>query len=252
MLSFENNHNSGIVFSKKGSDRQSFRVNVDHSLSDKIKISSSTNITETVLDYPGEGAASAFYDLLFMNPDVNLDMEAPLSDTTFLKEYFYKPDNWSISGNPKHALYHQKQKTKRSSVLQNLTANATIFNWLIADVDYSLEKRNSDLSWLMPVGYMSSTEQQRNGFFAKQSTNGLNQTFSSTLNLNQKFGDFVTKGKMSYMFEKSEESISWGAGDSLLASGVQTLSAVTERIRVSSGNYTTIAKKLFWNSRYGL
>ena len=242
MLSFENNHNSGIVFSKRGSNRQSIRVNIDHMLNEKIKISSSTNIIDTKLDQPNEGSASAFYDLLFMNPDINLDADAPLSDSTFLKEYYIKPDNWSISGNPKHALFHEKIKTKKFSVLQNFNASLNLLKWLVANIDYSLEKRNNEFTLFMPVGYMSPDEKKRNGSFGKQNGNGLSQTFSSTINVNKTLGEFTTKGKLSYIFEKSEESSSFGIGDSLLTTGIRTLNAVTERIKVSSSEFATKAK----------
>lgn len=236
MLSFENNHNSGIVFNKKGSDRQSFRANIDHMLSDKIKISSSTSVGTNNLDYPGEGASSAFYDLLFMNPDVNLDMDAPLSDTTYLTKYFYKPDNWSLSGNPKHVLYYEQQNIKKYSVLQNINANVTLLKWLVAEADYSLERKNDTYTGILPVGYKGSQDEKKeNGSIIKQSSNSLNQTFAATLNLNQKFGDLVTKGKLSYLFENSQASAMLAGGDSLLASGINTLDAVTIRKVMSSG-----------------
>lgn len=250
LLSFENYHNSGIVFNKKGINRQNFRANIDHKISEKIKISSTTLITDTKLDLPngGEsennsgGPSSAFYDALFLNPDVNLNMNAPSSDTTLLTKYYIKPDNWTISGNPKHSLFYEERNTTRRSVIQNLNSNITIFKWLIFDLAYNAEKRDIQFTQYIPVGYMGASGTLKDGAELKQNKSGLSQNYKSTLNYNKLFGEFTLKGKLDYTFEKSEENWFWALGNTFLASGIRSMSALAKPTSIGSYEYKTIAK----------
>jgi TonB-linked SusC/RagA family outer membrane protein len=249
LLSFENNKNSGIVFNKNGSARQNIRINIDHKINDKIKLSASSLYAQTKIDMPtlsNESSIAAFYDALFMNPDVDLNMSSPKSDTTILPNYFYKPDNWAISGNPKHTLYYEKIDKTRTSILLNLNASVNIFKWLVFDAEYSMEKRDMKLTRYVPVGFMTSfNENEKNGSMQEQTNDGLSQTFQTTFNLNGKFGDLVTKGKISYLFEKKEDVVFYSGGDSLLSSGVQTLSAISKNITIGSKNEIIKAKNYF-------
>jgi TonB-linked SusC/RagA family outer membrane protein len=261
MFSFENNNNAGIVFNKKGQQRQSFRVNADQKISNRLNFSGNLAYTKTKNDLAGgewllsggevvengnENTASAFSDALFMNPDVNLNMNAPLSDSTILKKYFIKPDNWSISGNPKHTLYYESRKVEKNNVLLSLNGNYTVLNWLILDMDYGMEYRSSEYSRYVPVGFQGSAlEYEKNGAGRFQQRNGLSQTFQTTLNFNKSFGELVTKAKLSYLFEKSYEKVAFAAGDSILAAGVTSLSALSKNITIGSNYVEELAKNYF-------
>jgi TonB-linked SusC/RagA family outer membrane protein len=164
LLSFENNHNSGIVFNKKGSDRQNFRCNADLKITDNLKLTASSLLAQTTLDLPnggetesdGGGTSSIFYDVLFMNPDINLNMNAP--DTMQLKKYYIKPDQWALGANPKHALYYEKRTTERTSLMQNYSLNYNILKGIDLDASYSFERRNIDVSRRDPPGYLGEME----------------------------------------------------------------------------------------------
>lgn len=261
LFSFENNDNAGIVFNKKGQQRQNFRMNADLTLIEKLKISGSLAYTKTQNDLAGgewvlnngevvengsENALSAFSDALFMNPDVNLNMDAPASDSTILKKYFIKPDNWAISGNPKHTLYYETRTAKKNNVLLSFNANYPLLNWLLLDVDYGMENRNTEYTRYVPVGFQGSArENEKNGSQRFQQRNGLSQTFQTTLNLNKSFGQWVTKGKLSYLFEKSYEKVAFATGDSILASGITSLSALGKNISIGSNYVEERARNYF-------
>jgi len=261
MVSFENNQNSGIVFNKTGSNRNNLRLNIDHKISQKLRFSASMSYTRTKVDPAGgewllsngevvewgnENTVSAFSDVLFMNPDVNLDMDAPDADSVILKKYYIKPDNWAIAGNPKHTLYYEKRSVDRKGILTSFNANYDIFNWLTFNTIYGIENLNSVYSRYVPVGFMgSANENEKNGSMRKQTRNSANYNFQSTLNFNKAFGDFTTRAKLSYQFEKSEEEVIFANGDSLLASGVTSLSALAKRITIGSSYEKIISKNYY-------
>ncbi len=261
LFSFENNQNSGIVFNKKGTSRQNFRINVDQKVFEKLKFSGSLAYARSKADLAGgewrltngevietgnENVVSAFSDALFMNPDVNLDMDAPASDSTILRKYFIKPDNWAISGNPKHKLYYEERTVDRKNILLSLNASVNLTSWLIFDADYGLEDRTSNYMRYVPVGFMGSdNENEKNGSIRLQDREGLSQSFQTTFNLNKSFGDLVTKGKISYLFEKRYEKVSFNSGDSLLAVGVRSTSALGKNLSMGSNVVKELAKNYF-------
>ncbi len=251
MASFENNHNSGIVFSKKGLDKQNFRFNIDCNVYSNVKLSTSTFISQTQLDLPnggetvndGGGASSAFSDVLFMNPDVNLNMNAP--DTMLLKKYYFKPDNWALAGNPKHSLYYDQRTTDRDEIMQNISVKYNMLKWMEADADYSFEKTYISYTDFDSVGYMGNGGSEQNGFEERESGGSLSQTIQTTLNINQIFGNFTTKAKFCYLLENYSSDPFYASGLDFASSGVSALNAITGNKTLGSQYIKTIAENYF-------
>ena len=242
--SFENNNNSGIVFNSTGSSRQNYRINVDHKISDKLKISGSYLMTQNEIDKPNdEGSGSPFFNVLHMSPDVNLNMNSP--DTMVLKKYYYKPDQWSNGENPKHQLFYEQSTQKRNENLLNFSANWTVASWLNFDGSYSMEKQNVDELLIKPIGYQMDNLQDVNGYEAKSSSEYSSQTAQFTANLQRKFGELVTKAKLSYLFEKYLTDGMVASGNDMLASGLTTLSNVTNSLSMNSAETEILAKNYF-------
>ena len=240
--SFENNYNSGIIWNSKGSSRQNFRINVDHKLTDDFKISTSTLITQNVIDKPGMGGEnSPFFSLLSMSPDVNLNLKSP--DSLELKDYYYKPDAWGNGENPKHQLYYESSSQKRNDILQNITANWKPANWINFDADYSLEKFNSSTIFTRVKGYQSRSNIGV-GSESRSASSYTSQSVKLTSNLQQKIGDLVAKGKLSYIYEKYEDELLYAGGSEMLASGITDLANLKNKasFTIASPTTKTIAK----------
>jgi TonB-linked SusC/RagA family outer membrane protein len=251
LSSFENSHNTGIVFGKNGSYRQNFRINIDQKLYEKLKLTVSSLVTQTQLDLPngGEtesdagGVVSAFADVLYMNPDIDLNMTPP--DSMILKKYFYKPDKWALGINPKHSLYWEQRKTNRNSVMQNYALNYKALKWLELDANYSFERRRVTYSVYDPVGYMGNSGAYYDGYVQKESYNSLSQTVQTTVNINKIFGDLTTKAKLSYLFEKVESDDLFASADNFSASGITDMQTATGIKTNSSPQMKTVAKDFF-------
>ncbi len=256
--SFENNRNQGIVWSTDGSNRQNFRFNIDHNLTDKIKISTSTLITKMKIDLPeareateyggdeayGGGQGTAFFNMLFMEPDVNLDMDSPNND--ILSKYYYLPNPWSQEiENPKHALYYEKRELNRRGVVQNITGTYKMFDWGNFEASYSFDRRDNDFTRIRPKGYMEQAKAFIKGQIFKSDYTGLSQTFQGTFNVNKQFGIVLAKGKLSYLYENRLEKGFSVTGNDLVASNVTSLDAVTGTKSISSYQYQEIARNYF-------
>lgn len=249
-FSFDNSHNSGIVFNTKGSDRLNYKINVDLKPVDNIKITSSTLLTQTNVDMPSSddpeseagGSSSPFFNALLLSPDVDLNMDAP--QTSELRKYYYKPDPWSIGENPKHALFYDKRKHERRGIIQNFSSNLRLTDWVNFDVDYSFEKENYDFEQYRPTGFQSSSGSSRGyGYRAAYSSNS--NSFQTTANMQTKFGDLVLKAKLSYLFEKTSAKYFNVSAVGMLAPGVTSMDNLTDITNTESNKVTIIAKNYF-------
>jgi len=251
-VSGENNRNTGIVFNTSGSSRQNFKINIDLKISDKIKITSSTLYTQNYIDMPSQtqgnedissgGQGSPFFSALFMSPDINLNLNPP--DSLILNKYYNQPDQWSNSENPKHALYYEKRTQQRNDILQNFSLNWTPASIINFDVSYSLEKQNANVSLLQPRGFQIEAT-QTDGYEYKETSDYLSQTIQFTSNLQKKFGDLVTKGKISYLFEELEQNYFYGSGSRMLANGITSMGNLSSSLLLSSAEAKTISKDYF-------
>jgi len=250
--SFENNYQEGIVFSTKGYNRQNIRVNVDHKLSDKFKISTSNLISQSYTDLAGAsnnatteeggGQGTAFFDVLFMSPDVNLDLPNVADGT----DYYVLPDQWSNDNdNPKYQLENVDRERKRNGVLSSFRADYYLADWVTLDAMYSYEKRNMNFTTVVPKGYLGGSESNIGGQLFKHSFKGVSQTFQSTANFNKKFGDITTKAKLSYQYEDYEWSSFEVTGNDLVTEGITTLDGVTGTKNISSEEAATRAKNIY-------
>jgi TonB-linked SusC/RagA family outer membrane protein len=249
LTSFENSHNSGIVFAKNGSYRQNFRVNVDQKLYENFKLSLSSLVSQTQLDLPNGGdditttggENSVFADVLLMNPDIDLNMNSPVPTRRNMEKYYYQPDKWGLGINPKYSLYYEKRSTKRNSIMQNYSMNYKTFRWLELNADYSFEKRYLNFTLYDPPGFMGSSGAFAGGVEEKTSYESLSQTFQTTANINRIFGNFTTKAKLNCMVENFESDQLSAQGVDFLTGGIKNLGGTKGKATILSHLEKTIA-----------
>jgi TonB-linked SusC/RagA family outer membrane protein len=239
--SFENNKNTGIVWNSKGSSRQNFRINVDHKITDNLKISTSTLITKNTVDKPGmSGSSSPFFNVLLMNPDVNLNLKAP--DDLILQKYYFRPDAYSNGENPKHQLFYESSTEQRNDILQNIIGNWKIANWINIDADYSFEKLNASYMSLREKGYLSGNDTSK-GSQSKIVVNALSESFKATANMQFKLGDLIAKSKLNYIYENFENEKLFASGNGMMGSNITNMANLDnkESFLIASPSSKTLA-----------
>ena len=257
MASFENNNQDGIIFSTEGYNRQNFRANIDHRLSKKLSFSASTFIMQSHTNYadassnlssdPGGGQGTVFFNVLMLNPDINFDLPNGIYDGVGLgQEYMIKPDQWSNEENPKYALRYAERDGYRKGVMANFAGKYYTTDWLVFDANYSMEWRNNDFFVVLPKGYLAKELANVDGVLFKESTGFTSQNAQITANLNRKFGDFTTRGKLSYLYELKEVKSMQVTGFGLAAANVTSLDAVTGDKLTSSYDRTEVAQNIFF------
>jgi len=257
-LSFENNKNEGIVWETKGSSRQNFRVNIDHNITDKLKLTSSTLFRVDKIDMPnareateyggdeayGGGQGSFIFNMLFMEPDVDLSQKSPLGYA--FEDYYYLPNPWSEEiENPKHALFYEQREMRRRGIVQNLSANYELTKWLSGTADYSFDRGFMYFDRVRPKGYQAERETYIDGQLYKFSNEYLGQTFTGSLNVYKQLGIVLAKAKVAYMYENVKEANFGVTGNGLAAAEITSLDGVTGSKNIESWEGQEIARNYF-------
>jgi len=251
--SFENSHNSGIVWNTDGSTRQNFRLNADHWMGDKISFSTSSFVAQTKVDVAdgrfldgwGGGQGSAFFDMLFFEPDIDLEMDAP--EGFLLPKYYIHPNHFQIdNGNPLHALYYQQRNLERKMLMQSFQGNYFATDWLNFNAAYSLERVNTKNQNYRPKGFNTS-QQVTDGGIYKYTREQLSQNISFTANLNKEFGELATRSKLSYLYESYKSDFFSVNASDLVVSRVTSLAAADgNKYHALDSEETTIRSRNFF------
>ncbi len=247
--SFENSNNSGIVWGTDGSERRNFRLNADHWFGDRLSFSSSTLIAQTSIDMAegrfltgwGGGQGSAFFNMLFFDPDTDLTMDAPEGEP--LPKYFALPNHWQDDNdNPLHALYYQDRDLNRRNILQSIQSNFYATDWLVFNGAYSYERYNNFNNTFRPKGF-NTGQQITDGRIYKSSSEGVSQTFSLTANMDRDFGELSVRSRLQYMYEDFQTDFFSINATNLVVGGVRTLNAITGDSKIISSSSTTVRSR---------
>jgi len=205
LIGYEYNRQEGVLFATDGYKRNNFRINVDHKITDKIKVSTSNLIVFTSEGNPGSN--SSFYNLLYVAPDI--DLYQLNSDST---PYKILPDTFSIAENPLYPLANRFRTAERTSLIGNVMLNYDVLNWLSFNAKYTYEYRHKFWNTYTPKGYLAGAGSTIGGALYKENYNQFNQNFQITANLNKQFNDFTAKLKLSYLYENSTYRDEWVLG----------------------------------------
>ncbi len=250
--SFENSANSGIVWNTEGNNRQNFRLNADHWFGENISLAMTSLVSQNRIDVAdgrftdgwGGGQGSAFFDMLFFDPDTDLEQDAP--DDYALTKYHIHPNHWQDdNGNPLHALYYQNQELLRRNVMQSFEGNWYATDWLSFNANYSLERFNNYRETYQPKGFSTSQIKNTDGRLFKSSYEGISNVVSFTANVDEDFGDLSVRAKASYMYESFESESFFVDASDLVVSRIQTLSAISGEKVVGSTSINTRSRNYF-------
>jgi TonB-linked SusC/RagA family outer membrane protein len=229
MISYERNHQEGIILETNGYTRNNLKLNLDHVVSKRIKISTSNLFLTTNSDNPGSNAT--FNDLLFIGPDVDLTQKNPDGS-----DYLIKPDPWSIAENPLYPLKYRERTSKQMSFIGNVRAFLDIVEGLTFNVKYTYEYRNKQWDTYTPKGYLADYPSYYLGSLYKEAYYEFDQSFQATLHYNKQIKDFTTKAKLSYLYENSDYNDFWVTGREFSVSDVPQLDW-TDPTKAALGSY---------------
>jgi TonB-linked SusC/RagA family outer membrane protein len=201
--SFENNNQQGIIQNTDGYNRQNFRLNIDHQVSDWLKISASNMFINTKTQYPGDGGG-IFFNIVLAEPDNNLLLNSPLDG----QPYYIRHNHWSNERNPLYSTYKNKRTDYTRRFISNYTANIKLASWIDVDLTKTIEIENYRYTnyspydtWTISGSLNPYGISYTKGSLYKYSSESNSQNAQVTINTRHRLGDLNIKTKLSYLDE---------------------------------------------------
>lgn len=247
LVSFENNVQSGLLFETSGYKRNSFRLNVDHKISPKLSVSASNLYVKSSTQDPGgdnKYNGGVFFNVLLYEPDVDFKYTNPDG-----QPYNFIANTWqSEQENPLYLLWKVEDNTVRNRILGTYSAKYNMTPWLNFEGKYAFEYSTADYSTYNP--YDTYTRSGTSPVYSKGSMSLSNSVLFSrnaqiTANFQKKIGDFNTRAKVSYLFEKLTYESDGTTGQDFGLGGVPTMDAIAGDISSTSYKDAVLAKNYF-------
>ncbi|MFO7828573.1 MAG: SusC/RagA family TonB-linked outer membrane protein, partial [Bacteroidales bacterium] len=251
MTSFENNNQGGLIDMVDGYQRQNFRMNLNHRLSDKFVITANNLYTKSSTTQPGGQNyfnGGIFFNLLLMQPDVNLYL-----DNEDGQPYQFIPDPWmATTENPLYNIWKLQNEEIRDRLISSFSGTYSPFEWVNIDAKYAFELQNTSYETYEPYDTYErggSGPQYSQGSIYEFGSRRFDETGQITANLQDMFGDFTVKAKLSYLYERRYYE-SFNASGSNFAFNIDRLAAfdnVADAEDITADNYTSeeVTKNFF-------
>ena len=168
------------------------------------------------------GGTGAFYDVLAMEPDVDLHRNNPDG-----QKYNYFPSQWNtLVSNPLYDLWKKESKSDKSRFLGSYDLNIRFTDWMSFKGSYSFESQDYRSTDYTPKGTYTGMQTdsdgnaiepiQSGGSISKYSSKIFNQNYRATLNFSQSWGELDFNGKLSYLYEDNHFENIGASGNNFL------------------------------------
>lgn len=248
--SFQQLSQGGVLEPVDPYKRQSSRMNFSVDLSEKMKVSFTSNYVKTDgfnISEQGQGA-NFFYSSLIVEPFINLKEKHP--DGYFSPVpagYTVQASNFS---NPLYVADYQTFKFRNERLLTGVNADYFVNDFLKFNISQTLDKNWGRFFNYTPNGFQTPTPSatQNDGAISESKSVSAAAISSLSMNYRRTFGDFNTSLTLKYLYENRQfESIA-GSGYDFLAEGVQNLeNTVRENQSIGSEYRKEVAKNYFAN-----
>lgn len=247
LVSFENSQEEGVMEFTEGYNRKNFRINVDHFISDKFKISASQLIGKSFTQAPGGQTSNGgiFFDVLFLLPDVDLFRANEENG----QPYDVNASHWNTNEeNPLYALTQIKREEDRTYMIGTYGAEWFAADWLTLDAKYSFDRRNTDYTSWTPKGMLQrggGSLVEDLGSLYKFGSATFSQTGQVTAHLNKQFGELTAKAKFSYLFEDLSYMSTGATGYDFSVANIPSMDAIVGTKSITSYREDITSENVF-------
>ncbi len=248
--SFNNQQNSGVISLLDGYSRQNIRLNIQHDISDQLTFKTSNMIMNSISDEAAQGSGSAFYNVLFQAPDVDLNG---------INDEDGSPFDWdasaasSLERNPLYRIANEERTRKRNRFLGSYALEYRPLDFLKIEGQYTIDRTNQQFERFIQKGYLSDDiSGVENGYlrrdidFNKYETASIKGTFTKDL------GDINLLVQGYYLYENIDNSNTEAIGRDFLYGGLKSLGnsvldpvSAVNRSSVDSYDYTIKSENIY-------
>ncbi len=228
-LSFENNIQKGAVKLTDGYTRQNFRINVDQQISKWFRVSASNMYINRESSTPSQ-SDGLFYNIARLEKDVDLFAPNPDGQPYYLRYNHFNDE----TTNPLYLLANRKVKNTSRRWLANYGGNIKLTSWADVDLTHTIENANTFSSTITPQNFWTRSggtvennyQSYTGGSIANTKTESKTNNTQATLNLSQKFGDFTSRAKLSYLYENRHYESNYLYGSKFVVSGIENFNNI--------------------------
>jgi TonB-linked SusC/RagA family outer membrane protein len=236
LTSFNQYNDRGALATNDGFTRRDFRVNLDHRLLESFSLSLSGYHSRTAQDLliANEGEGGVFWDLLLIEPDLDVGKRGPDG------QYLQVPDSTIPIENPLWVELVDDEDRWRTRTLGSLDLRFSPFTWLNFTSNFSYDRSDTKYKFYRPKGRPTSVTQDipaegrldQNDDYA----DALNASFAATVLRN--IGKLTTRSTLRGLVEREQRQVVNARGDNFWVEGVPSLEVAATRDITSS--YTDI------------
>jgi TonB-linked SusC/RagA family outer membrane protein len=246
LLSYDRQKSNSVIELTDAYVRNNFRMNLDHSLSDKFKVGSSMVYSNSRRDPFILGNSGALFNTVLLEPISDLD--ALNADGS---PYLFQPSEFTTTEeNPLYILSNNLRKEFRNRFIGSYNAAYEVTNWFKATAEYSIDFEDSDFTDFFDKGYLASSPRLNlnNGFIAKATFIGKAQNFRTEGLFSKSTGKFNGNLKVGFLDERYNSEFSRTEGSGIAVSGIQTLDNLIGPTKQTSSR----SEEIITNSYYGV
>ncbi|WP_298220688.1 SusC/RagA family TonB-linked outer membrane protein [Flavobacterium sp.] len=253
LLSYDRQESESVIVLTKPYTRNNFRINLDHSISDKFKIGTSMVYSNSKRDPFISGTTnSVLFNANIIEPIYN--WYAPNTNGTAYQwdvqnQFTFKPNGQER--NPLYTLANNQRKESRNRFIGSYNASYEVTKWFKAIAEYSLDYENSDFTDFIDKGYLSDHPDgnaRTKGFLAKATFNGKAENFRMEGLFSKSTGKLNGNLKVGFLDERYVNDFSRTEGYGLAVSGIQTLDNLIGPAKQTSSR----SEEIITNSYYGV
>lgn len=248
----------GVVQTSNGYLRHSFRLNVDHQISEKFQLQASSMYTasnQDLLAPMSNGPGSFIAATLFMTP--MFDLTTPNEEDG--SSYDWDIDNTGSNiTNPLYDRANSRQTVDRDRLLGHFQVNYYPKDWLQLNYKVTLDHSSNSYEQFLRKGFLSTNIP---GLFNTLATAGVdgsngggihrsqrvsnNLTSRANLILQRSFLGFNTALRASYLYEDLISKYNEGIGENLAASNIHSLDNARSNIFIASETQEIVGHSFF-------
>lgn len=239
--SFENLVQNGIVEGVPAFNRKNGRLNVDHSITQKFKISTSMLYSaSTGPDATERQQGGPFYGVLYAEPDS--DLQALNPDGTKYRAY---PNYSGNAINPLYSLQQNRFNVDRNRFLGNIVGSYQLLSWWRVEGQFSVDRTTQMYKNVTDKNTYNQNYTYTGGGLFQNDFNQNGAVYSFTSFFRKDFGDWNTGLTLRYQSEKYTTENNTTSGSRFAVVGVPqfqnidqtTLRSTTMQTDIRAENY---------------
>ena len=233
--SVQSTREKGVVTLLDGIERTNVRLNLDYRITDQLSFTTSNLFSQTTSD---NRASGAFGRLLDSDPDADLTL--PNDDGT---PYMVNVNRIKTANpNPLYEIANTISDGKTQKVLSFFGFRYRPVDFLTFEASYGTTRSNGESFFLSPKGKLRTDLTEDNGFISRTFHDAREEIVTIDGSFHKKFGDFNTRIKAQYLYEKAASGFLSGSGNDLGVRGMGVTSVnLSTNQNTSSANFKSIA-----------